>query len=98
MHTILGVSSVSRVTVWVNARDRNEDGNEISVDINMGGWQGERVVGIAGNMDDRWYGIAFDGSWGQTELDNLIVRIKLIDSGGNFSAFIRALYAEITYI
>ena len=96
MGTISGVGTVSSIEVWYNAYI----GPQAVLGINVyldGEWKTAQQE--AGGLDgaDGWFSKKWTGTWDQTDLDNLQVRISL-DQDMNFEGIIvYALYAEITY-
>lgn len=94
METISGVESVSQIMVWVYGKsDQEWDDYDLELNIYVdGSWQTAENVNLTTSY--QWLNATFTGSWDQTDLDNLQVRVQYT---GPWEASVAAVYAEITY-
>lgn len=94
MTTILDFGNVSNVTVWVYGYSFNPV-NDAVIDIFMGDeWIGAQNPTLPNPVD--WKSVSFDGSWTQTDLDNMQISATSINSTGS-TLEIYSLYAVVTY-
>lgn len=96
-NSIQDVDEVTSVTVWIYGR--NSTGERCSVDIQLGSiqpWEGYQSVNMDGSY--AWRSKTFNGSWTQTNLDEMQVRFKAYSNYGTYDyTRIRAFYCEVTY-
>ncbi len=92
MATLAGVASITSITVWaycIYSGTANMTAN-IYVDA---GWKTAQNLNPTTSWS--WKSVTFNGSWDQSDLDDLQIRFVSSVSGGNVQ--IAAAYAEVTY-
>jgi len=89
MTTLTGADSITEIKVWAYVKGFGPDPFYMNIYVD-GAWQTEQSVTISDSW--AWYSATFSGSWSQSDLDALQVRIK---SGAAEDC--AAVYAEITY-
>lgn len=90
MGTISGVSAVSSVKIWIWVSGAG-GGESFEVSVFLGGsYQTPQSDFGAG----AWKSFEFTGSWTQSDLDALKVKVGL---QSDYGSFLVAMYAEITY-
>ncbi len=93
MSTFGGVSTVTQVKVWAYGKTVNIS-DDVTASIYVGGsWQ--TAQDLAFTASDSWKSVTFTGTWTQTDLDNLQVKLAKVNS--NSQAYIYSVYAEIKY-
>ena len=91
METISGVGTVTDVKIWTWFSSTGGD-CFASVNIYMAGaYVGQ--VNLTG-YTNAWTGTNFSGSWTQSDLDNMKVKIGM---GSDFGTPLNNVYAEVTY-
>lgn len=97
--TIASVSSVSSVKIYIYASTAGSGagGASLKCNINMGGWQTEQTV-FSGSQSAGWFSVTFNGTWTQSDLDGLQIRLAHVRTLGLVAACtVYAVYGEITY-
>ena len=93
MATIAGADSVTSIKIWAYAK------HELATFLNLniyvdGAWQTQNLDNtLTGTY--AWYSATWTGTWDQTDLDNLLVRVR--KTGTASTETVAAMYAEITY-
>ncbi|PIP21803.1 MAG: hypothetical protein COX39_00925, partial [Candidatus Nealsonbacteria bacterium CG23_combo_of_CG06-09_8_20_14_all_40_13] len=93
MATIAGADSVTSIKIWAYAK------HELATFLNLniyvdGAWQTQNSDNtLTGTY--AWYSATWTGTWDQTDLDNLLVRVR--KTGMASTETVAAMYAEITY-
>jgi len=95
--SILGVSNVSRIKVWLYAKESNTSAANCDVDVYCGALLGSKST--AWTTSWAWYSYEWTGlSKSQSDLDGLYIKLT---SGNNLAgAYIQsiaAIYIEVTY-
>ncbi len=101
MPTLSGVLSVSQIKVWLYGEyfDTGGAGEGILISAKIGGaFQINTRVYAAGVGSLTWVSVTYTGSYTQSDIDNLEIRLTHEDAGiwGNES-YVHAVYAEVTY-
>ncbi len=100
METISSVASVSDVTVWYYGSSGSFLGSFCPIRISVflaGAWIDFPSGYVDMTGSNQWASQGFSGTWTQSDLDSLQIRIDADNSGPGASATIYAIYAEITY-
>lgn len=99
MSTLTGVGTVSNVTVWVYGKmvDYGPPGGPYDIKVNayLGGtYLSDTLLSLTAS--NSWKSASFNGSWTQTDLDNMLVKLTSYTNGMNV-VWCYAMYAVVTY-
>ena|ERR1035437_1503310 len=90
----LTVGSVSNVTVW--AYNAGVTANCVSVSIYMGGgWTALTAIGVVSSV--AWRSVSFNGTWTQSDLNAMQVKVQNTETNVPFVATVDSLYCVVTY-
>ena len=89
----LGGGTITSIKVWAFG-DKSSDEDKVYASIYTGSWSSAKELNFIG--PPTWQYAEWTGSWNQSVLDNLRVRVTYIPTDAIPSS-IYALYVEITY-
>lgn len=96
MTTLSNVDEVTNVTLWARCKRIGTDWT-MGLDIRMGvAWKG--FSNITPATTPTWYSLSWNGSWTQSDLDNLAVALKASGSLGKTDVqYCYEVYVAVTY-
>jgi len=96
MTTIASVAEVTNVKIWVYGLKNSWNADFIQGSVYMGGeWKSTSSFGFV-RYTPSWQSLSFDGTWTQSDLDAM--QVKLISTGSNgMDNHIYSMYVEVTY-